>query len=182
MPICVRLRLPSGLLSLIRRTVSRPKPRRGPKPPKETPLSQRGIYFAVLNERAIQHEAVDAREDLGEVARLQGAERIRSAYSRVDVARNRIAKKFMELTKNPKDTIVMLDTDHTHPQDIVYRLVRHDVGVIGALCFRRGEPYDPQFYVRGEDGELRQPVEWDPEALDKGTIIGTGAIAIQRGG
>src|SRR3989304_1151102 len=66
MPICVRLRLPSGLLSLIRRTMSRHKPRRGPKPPKETPLSQRDIYFAVLNERAIQHEAVDAREDLGE--------------------------------------------------------------------------------------------------------------------
>ena len=160
--------------------MSRHKPRGGPKAPKETPLSKRQVFFAVLNERAIQHEAIDAREDLGEVARIMGAERIRSAYSRVDVARNRISKKFMELTKNPKDTVVMLDTDHTHPMDIVYRLARHDVGVVGALCFRRGEPYDPQFYVRGEDGELRQPVEWDPEALDKGAIVGSGAIAIQR--
>ena len=138
------------------------------------------MYFAVLNERAIPHEAVDAREDLGEVARLMGFERIRCNYSRVDVARNRIAKRFMELTSRPKDTLVMLDTDHTHPMDIVGRLARHDYGVIGALCFRRGEPFDPQFYVRGEDGELRQPVEWDPEGIDKGTIVGTGAIAIQR--
>ena len=160
--------------------MTRNKPRRGPRPPKETPLSQRAVYFAVLNERAIPHEATDAREDLGEVARIQGAVRLRSNYTRVDVARNRLSKKFMELTKGPKDTLVMLDTDHTHPQDIVYRLVRHDVGVVGALCFRRGEPYDPQFYVRGEDGELRQPVEWDPEALDKGTLVGSGAIAIQR--
>ena len=90
--------------------MSRHKPRGGPKPPKETPLSKRVVFFAVLNERAIQHEAIDAREDLGEVARIMGAERIRSAYSRVDVARNRISKKFMELTKNPKDTVVMLDT------------------------------------------------------------------------
>src|SRR3990167_5778217 len=110
--------------------MSRHKPRGGPKAPKETPLSKRAVFFAVLNERAIPHEATDAREDLGEVARIQGAERIRSAYSRVDVARNRIAKKFMELTKNPKDTLVQLDTDHTHPMDIVYRLVRHDVGGI----------------------------------------------------
>jgi len=158
----------------------RDKPRSGPKPPKPKKLEPRMVYFAVLNERSIQHEAVDAREDLGEVARLQGAERIRSNYSRVDVARSRISKKFMELTKAPKDTLVMLDTDHNHPQDIVFRLVRHDVGVVGALCFRRGEPYDPQFYVRTEDGALMQPVEWDPEALDKGTIVGSGAIAIQR--
>jgi hypothetical protein len=155
------------------RPIKPPKPARLIKPPGR-------VFFAVLNERAIAHEAVDAREDFGEVARLMGFERIRSNYSRVDVARSRIAKKFMELTKSPKDTLVMLDTDHTHPQDIVYRLARHNLGVVGALCFRRGEPFDPQFYVRGEDGDLRQPVEWDPEAVDKGTIVGSGAIAIQR--
>src|SRR3972149_8453405 len=126
--------------------MSRHKPRGGPKPPKETPLSKRVVFFAVLNERAIQHEAIDAREDLGEVARIMGAERIRSAYSRVDVARNRISKKFMELTKNPKDTLVMLDTDHTHPMDIVYRLGGRAGGGGGGLWFCRGGPHDPPVF------------------------------------
>jgi hypothetical protein len=149
------------------------------RPQKKPKLEKRAVFFAVLNERAIQHEAVDAREDLGEVARQRGAMRLRSPYSRVDVSRNRIAKVFMELSQRPKDTVVMLDTDHTHPMDIVHLLARHDVGVVGALCFRRGEPFDPQFYVR-QEGDLLQPAEWDPTELAKGTIVGSGAIAIQR--
>jgi len=138
------------------------------------------VYFAILDERAIQHKMVHAREDIIAACTVMGYKLIRMGYGRTDVARNKLAKKFMEVTRRPNDTLVMLDTDHAHPRDIVKRLEEHNLPVVGALCFRRSEPYDPQFYVRQEGGALLQPVDWDPRATDKGTIVGTGAIAIQR--
>lgn len=140
---------------------------------------KRDIWFAVLNERMVYAEAADMREDIAAVSAAMGFKRLRHEYSRVDIARNHLSRKFMEITKSPKDTLVMLDTDHIHPADIVARLVRHDLGVVGALCFRRGGPEDPQVYVRLPDGDLAQPSELQNGLLEA-TIVGSGAIAIQR--
>ncbi len=100
-------------------------------------------------------------------------------YSRTDVARSNAVKSFRQATTQQDDTLVMLDGDHDHPPDIVHRLVAADVPVVACLAFRRSEPYDPQAYVRTEDGELYQVSEWTP-TRERVTFAGMAAIAIKR--
>ncbi len=136
--------------------------------------------FHVLFERAMLQEAVSGLLNLGMRAGQLGYERIVMPYARTDCARNRGIQMFLEHTTDDHDTLVMLDCDHEHPPDIIERLVAHDVGVVGALCFKRGEPYSPCFFMRHE-GRLLAPGDW-PEGggLLQCAIVGTGAIAIQR--
>jgi hypothetical protein len=151
-------------------------PRHGPK----AVDTGRSVWFFLPHEKSWHWKAVDAVLDLAAVAAVGGAKRIKMGPTRIDVARNRAARKFLEVSRRPKDTLVMLDADHEHPKELIDVLVSHDKGVVAALCFRRSEPYDPQIYVRDkDDGELKQPVTWGKGVL-KGTIVGTGAIAIQR--
>ncbi len=97
------------------------------------------------------------------------------------MARNRIVQSFMELSQDPDDMIVMLDGDHIHPSDVVSRLTcyPHEIGVIGALYYRRGVPYDPLFFVRDGD-KLRNMAEWEDGFVYAGQAVATGAIAIKR--
>ncbi len=146
--------------------------------------SPKTVYWAALPERT------GASSDLTHNALLSVAVRAgQMGYlcldlpdTRTDDARNKLCKVFYEATKNPGDTIVMLDVDHPHPYNVVERLVARDVGVVGALAFRRSEPYDPCFFMRAPEGHLVQPDDWNRAIadLEKGTIVGTGAIAIQR--
>lgn len=101
-------------------------------------------------------------------------------YTRTDDARNTAVLALARTQPADNDTLVMLDCDHEHPPDIVQRLVAHDVGVVGALYFRRSEPYDAMCFVRDDNGELHTPAEWEPDAgLTPVQCVGTGAIAIQ---
>ena len=122
---------------------------------------------------------VDIREDIAAFNAIHGIRRIRHPYSRVDIARNRIVQKFMEITSHPESSITMLDTDHLHRPSIVRELIENNLPVVGALAFRRGEPYDPQIYVNDAAGELLQPTEWPPGVLE-GDIVGAAALCIRR--
>lgn len=139
------------------------------------------IFWAFLLERTTLGHAVDSIIDVAQVCALEGYTRISIPYQRTDMGRNRIAKSFLEVSKNKNDVIVMLDGDHAHPADIVSRLANYpgEVGVIGALYFRRGPPYDPLFFVRHE-GVLRAMADWEPGMVYIGQAIATGAIAIKR--
>ena len=86
-------------------------------------------------------------------------------YRRTDLARNLYCYHLLD---NPKFThIVMLDMDHKHPVDIVYRLcasVAEDPerAVVSALTYRRGVPYEPIAWRKGEDGAFEAVTEWKP--------------------
>lgn len=139
------------------------------------------VYWAVLMERSIQEYAVASLLNVAQHAGKRGYDRIVLPYVRTDVGRNLMVKTFLELTSDPDDTLIMLDADHAHPADILERLAAHAVGVVGALAFKRGEPYSPCFFVRGEDDEqLYAPAEWDAGSLIPCVVVGTGAIAIKR--
>lgn len=140
------------------------------------------VFWAFLLERTINGHAVDSMLDVAQACILRGYTRISVAYQTTEMARNRIAKSFLEVAKNPNDVIVMLDGDHYHPADIVVRLaeVPSEIGVIGALYFRRGPPYDPLFYSRTADGKLRNMAEWEDGLIYEGVAVATGAIAIKR--
>ena len=86
-------------------------------------------------------------------------------YRRTDLTRNLYSYHLLD---NPKFThIVMLDMDHRHPPDIVAKLcksVAEDPGraVVSALTYRRGVPYEPIAWRKGDEGRFHAVTEWQP--------------------
>lgn len=142
---------------------------------------EKRVIWAVPPEKAITEEAFRSFLNVAAHAGARGYARLDIPTQRVDVARNNLVRSFLAVTENDNDTLVMLDADHMHPADIISRLVAWNKGVVGALAFKRGAPYDPCWFIRGSDGLLHHPAEWDKDAkLIPCAIVGTGAIAIQR--
>lgn len=113
---------------------------------------------------------------------MQGWPLARLEYTRNDIARC----KFTEFLLSGDYThLVMLDSDHVHPQDIVLRLARwfqaypDEVQVCGGLNFRRGEPFDPCAFIDPGDGAFRRMAEWGGGAIEV-EALGSGAIMIAR--
>jgi len=152
------------------------RPGRGDRAPTEP----RRVFWTILMERNLSCFAAQALVRIAGRCARDGFAYIALPYARTDDARNTACLALAKGMANDRDTLVMLDCDHEHPPDIVQRLVRHDVGVVGALYFRRSAPHDAMFFIRAEDGELQQPEEWDADTgIVAGTVVGTGAIAIQ---
>lgn len=138
-------------------------------------------FWSILPDGNINEYAFVASLAVASRAGNLGYSYITSNRMRTDVARNRLCAAFRKLAKSENDVLVMLDCDHTHPHDVVERLVAHDtrLGVVGALAFRRGEPFFPCFFLRAPDGTLRQPLQFTGGLMEC-AIVGTGAIAIRR--
>lgn len=99
----------------------------------------------------------------------------------VDQARNNIADLAIQ---HGIDYILFLDDDHTFPPDLFYRLIAAQKDVVGALCFRRVEPFGPcifRWQTAVENGNLM--VYDRPELIGKGLQkvdgIGFGAVLIK---
>jgi hypothetical protein len=112
----------------------------------------------------------------------QGWPFIRFNYGRTDLVRNKYAQ---HLLASHFTHLVMLDVDHIHPDDIVQRLMSNfvenpDLKVVGGLNFRRGEPFEPCAFVRGDDGTYYSIADWERGSLMKVDAVGTGSIAIAR--
>jgi len=140
------------------------------------------VFWAVLMERSIQGEAVAALLDVAGAAAQAGARRISLGYMRTDMARNLIVEAFLKHSNSPNDVLVMLDADHTHPPETVVQLAGYpaEIGVIGALAYRRGGHFDPCWFVKGDDGELHAAMTWEEGQVYECAAVGTGAIAIKR--
>lgn len=54
--------------------------------------------------------------------------------------------------KNEIDLSIFLDTDHILPHDILYKLIKHDLPLVGGVYFLKGEPHPPVVYR--ENNEL----------------------------
>lgn len=137
------------------------------------------VYWAVLIERTIHQLAFNSLMNVSAHGQQHGYHRLSAPYTRPDVVRNLLVEKFLSVTSAPDDTLVMLDNDHIHPDDVLERLLAHDKQVVGALAFRRGEPYFPCAFLRDEQGVMRV-MENYPKGLVEVSLTGTGAIAIQR--
>jgi hypothetical protein len=99
----------------------------------------------------------------------------------VDQARNKMVD---QAVKHGIDYILFLDDDHVHPHDLFMRLISHNKDVVGALCFRRQEPFGPcvfRWQTSEENGNLM--VYERPELINKGLqkvdAIGFGAVLIK---
>jgi hypothetical protein len=140
------------------------------------------VYWSYLAMPSMHELAASSLVNLAMRAGAAEFKRLVAPYMRTDVARNRLVSTFCELTSDPDDVLVMLDADHVHPQDVIDRLIAHNVGVVGALAVWRNPPYTPCFMFRANDGRLHAGAEWESDAvLIPCTVVGTGAIAIRRG-
>ena len=103
-------------------------------------------------------------------------------YTRNDIARHKMCKFLMD---GPYTHLLMLDSDHVHPPNIVQRLARwflaypDEVEVVGGLNFRRGEPYDPCAFVDPGDGQFHRMASWVPGAL-RVDALGSGSMMIAK--
>lgn len=91
-----------------------------------------------------------------------------------------------QLLKDDKFThLLMLDSDHFHPKDIVERLARwieHEEGpqVISALNYQRKAPYRPAaFFFDGPQYGLLHISTW-PQGLVKLDAVGASALLVAR--
>lgn len=138
-------------------------------------------YWSALPDVSVGEYAFMASLAVASRAGNMGYSYMTSGRMRTDVARNKLCAAFRQIATDPDDVLVMLDCDHVHPHDIIERLIDHEPekGVVGALAFRRGEPYFPCFFLRAPDGTIRQPLQFTGDLM-RCTIVGTGAIAIRR--
>ena len=111
----------------------------------------------------------------------QGYPFIRQPTVPIDLARNRFAKYLLDTEYTH---LIILDIDHVHPPDLVRKFAVHvekhpDHLVIGALNFRRGQPYDPlAFIYEGED--VYSVATWEPGEIVRVDALGTNEVCIHR--
>jgi hypothetical protein len=100
----------------------------------------------------------------------------------VDDARNGIVRTFLSAAKDPNDLLVMMDADHRYPMDIIEAFTDHDpkLGVVGALAYRRGTPFDALFYFKDEKGMHALVGEFERGLVYQCAMISTSSIAIRR--
>jgi hypothetical protein len=140
----------------------------------------KNVWWAVLLERAVIGPCVSSLLNVAIMGERRQYKRLPIESYRTDIARNFLAVQFLALSKEPDDTLIMLDNDHDHPADILFGLARHDLPVVVALAFRRGPPYDACFFVRDADGSAHSMADWVDGKAYNGDVAGHAAIAIQR--
>ncbi len=138
------------------------------------------VYWAVLLERNPIGVCASTVMNLAARAAQLGYTRIEIPYGRTDVTRNLICAKFLELSSNPTDTLIMLDDDHAHDINTLQRLVDDDLMIVGALAQRRGPPYDAIAFVADKNNEYHSMAEWEPGQIYECNLVSPAAIAIQR--
>jgi len=104
-----------------------------------------------------------------------------AGYNKIELAREKGCQKLMETDFTH---ILMLDSDHKHPKDIIQRLARWVIEdperlMVGGLNFRRGAPYDPCAFVDDGEGGYGTLYSWG-EGLVPVDYIGMGSILIAR--
>jgi len=77
--------------------------------------------------------------------------------------------------------ILFIDSDMTFPQDMVERLIKHDLDIVATNCARRRIPTGPTAQKYGPDGE-RELVYTMPEStgIEEVGSIGMGVMLIKR--
>ncbi len=137
-------------------------------------------FYAILSERAVLEQPFRHFNKLNNRAGQLGFSLLDIPRMRPDLARDATVKEFMRLSKDPDDTLVMLDVDHMHGETIIEELVADDKPVVAALAFRADPTQpDPCWWARDQNGVLRTPRAWE-RGLVRASVVGTGAIAIKR--
>jgi hypothetical protein len=95
----------------------------------------------------------------------------------VDFARNDIVRR---ASKRGAKEILFIDQDVIYPDDLYWKLARHDKPVVSALYFKRLPPYDPLVFdwVDRERIDVTSRKDYDEGLVECGAV-GLGATLIQ---
>lgn len=106
---------------------------------------------------------------------------LRSSYGRTDVVRNSMA---LELLRTTGTHLLMLDSDHVHPQNIIQSLCKwpllfDNVRVVCGMNFRRKPPYDPIFGNLSAGGNRPIVTEWGAGLMET-EEVGAASLLVHR--
>lgn len=137
------------------------------------------FVVGIPKERTLREIAVDGFMAIA----AQGIDFLRQPYTRVDIARNRYANAMLA-AGDTWTHLVMLDSDHVHPADILQRfeadlLAYPQIKVLGGLNFRRGPAYDPCAFGITPEGETFSLLSWEPGIM-RVDVLGSGSIVIAK--
>lgn len=137
------------------------------------------ILLGIPIERALYH-AEKTFFSFAEIF-VQGPTYLRSAYGRTDVVRNSMA---LELLRTTGTHLLMLDSDHVHPANIIQSLSKwpllfDEVKVVCGMNFRRKPPYDPIFGNLSASGGRPIVTEWGQGLLET-EEIGAASLLVHR--
>ncbi len=112
----------------------------------------------------------------------QGIATVGASDGPVHIVRELLTRKFLEASEFTH--LLMLDTDHLHPDDIVERLTRwlsHEARplVVSGLNYQRKEPYRPCAFMFGPDLEILPIIRW-PEGLVRVDAVGAASLIVAR--
>ncbi len=112
----------------------------------------------------------------------QGIATVGASDGPVHIVRELLTRKFLEASEFTH--LLMLDTDHLHPEDIVERLTRwlsHESRplVVSGLNYQRKEPYRPCAFMFGPDMEILPIIRW-PEGLVRVDAVGAASLLVAR--
>ena len=127
-------------------------------------------------------DASDVNPGFLEIAR-HGTMFMHLPYGFADRMRNEAAKT---LLRSDYTHILMLDSDHVHPHNIVQKLAKHVIEdperlIVGGLNFTRTAPFGPCAWVFNEkdNNQIYRIHEWEPGLIEVARM-GTGSILIAR--
>jgi hypothetical protein len=97
------------------------------------------------------------------------------------IIQNQRADLCLDAMREGCSHILFIDSDMTFPQDMVQRLLKHDVDIVAANCARRRMPTGPTAQNYDENG-VRQLVYTMPDStgLEEVGSIGTGIMLIKK--
>lgn len=102
-----------------------------------------------------------------------GYQLIRASSGPIDTMRNLITRRALELQCTH---LIFLDADMVYPYNVITKLLEHDLDIVGALCFKKGPPFDPTLLM-GEPYKATTLRDY-PEELIEVTATGTGCLMI----
>jgi len=126
--------------------------------------------------------AADVNPGFIEIAR-HGTMFMHLPYGFTDRMRNEAAKQFL---LSDYTHLLMLDSDHVHPPDIVQKLAKHVIEdperlIIGGINFKRAAPYSPCAWVYSDKNKdkIYRVHEWEAGLIEVARL-GSGCWMIAR--
>jgi hypothetical protein len=97
------------------------------------------------------------------------------------IIQNQRADLCLDAMREGCSHILFIDSDMTFPQDMVQRLLKHDVDIVATNCARRRMPTGPTAQNYDENG-VRQAVYTMPDStgLEEIGSVGTGVMLIKK--
>ena len=99
-----------------------------------------------------------------------------TARTVVHLARNKIVQKFLE---SGADYLFFLDDDMLCPSNIIERLIKHNVDIVSAIAFKRGEPYNSCAFKKAPEGIMYNPIEPE-QGLVEVDAVGAACMLVHR--